>query len=478
MSSERHELRKVMGRTDIIALAFGSMVGWGWVMLAGFWVKEAGVLGAISAFIIGAIMCIFVGLTYAELTPALPLAGGELIFAYRGSGYFWAWLTGWAIAFAYVSVAAWESIAVSTAINYAFPIPNIGYLWDIAGYPVYFSWAVIGMIGAIVLTVLNHFGAKPAAIFQVMATVGLAVAGIIFIFGGIAFGSVSNMVPTFTSGAGMVAVLMMAPSMFVGFDVLPQSAEEMNIPLRQIANVLIISIIMAASWYILMIIGIALCAPPEVRDAGAVPVADSLAYAFNSPTFGKIMIAGGLCGILTSWNGFIVGGSRVLFAMGRAKMLPPIFGKIHPKHQTPTAAIILIGIFCVLSPLLGKNALVWFVNAGAFGTVVAYLMVSASFLMIRKKEPNLARPFKVRKGNVVGVISVLIGLFFLYLYLPLGHSGLIWPYEWGLVFVWFAIGAILSIVAKGSYANIPDSERELLMFGEEYARQEIVKAGK
>jgi amino acid transporter len=84
---ERAELKKVMNLKDVMSLAFGTMIGWGWIMLAGVWVAAAGVVGAVAAFIIGAILCIFVGLTYAELTPALPLAGGELVFAYRGLGY-------------------------------------------------------------------------------------------------------------------------------------------------------------------------------------------------------------------------------------------------------------------------------------------------------------------------------------------------------------------------------------------------------
>lgn len=475
MSDERHELRKVMGRTDVLALAFGSMVGWGWVMLAGYWIEEAGVIGAIIAFLIGAVMCIFVGMVYAELTPALPLAGGELVFSYRGLGYTWAWITGWAIAFAYVSVAAWESIAIATAINYVFPIPRVGYIWDVAGYSVYFSWAIIGVIGTLVLSIVNHLGVKTSAIFQVMASVGLTLTGLIFIFGGITQGGVSNMAPAFTSGAGMVAVLLAVPSMFVGFDVIPQSAEEMNIPLKQIANVLIISILMAAFWYIIMILGISLNAPPEVRNAATIPIADSLAYAFNSPLFGKIMIAGGLCGILTSWNGFMLGGTRVIFAMGRAKMLPPVFGKVHPKYQTPTAAIVLVGFLCVLSPLLGKNALVWFVDAGAFGTVVAYLMVSASFIMIRKKEPNLARPYKVKNSIIVGGGAIFTGLFFLFMYSPIVPSGgLIWPQEWGLVILWFTMGTVLAGLSNRSYSDVSDAEREMLMFGEEYARKEII----
>ena len=65
MNEERSQLRKVMGRTDVLALAFGTMIGWGWVMLSGYWVQEAGVLGAIIAFTLGGTMCIFVGLAYA-----------------------------------------------------------------------------------------------------------------------------------------------------------------------------------------------------------------------------------------------------------------------------------------------------------------------------------------------------------------------------------------------------------------------------
>ncbi len=474
MKDERQSLSKVLGRTDVLAMAFGTMIGWGWVMLAGYWVKEAGVIGAMVAFIIGAIMCIFVGLTYAELTPALPLAGGEMVFAYRGMGYVGGWVTAWAIAFAYIGVAAWEGIAISTAIDYILPIPSVGHLWDVAGYEVYFSWAIIGILGALALCVLNYFGAKTSAIFQIMATAGLVLVGIIFFFGGVAFGSTEYMIPAFTSGGGMIAVLLMAPSMYVGFDVIPQTAEEMNIPLKQIAGVLIVSIIMATAWYIIMILGISLSAPPEVRDSASVPVADAMAFAFKSPAFGKLLIGGALCGILTSWNGFIVGGTRVLFAMGRAKMLPEIFGKVHPKYKTPTASIILVGIICSLSPLMGRNALVWFVNASAFGTVVAYVLVAISFLILRKKEADLERPFKVKHGTIVGYIAVAITIFFITLYLPIGPGSLVWPYEWGLVLGWSIIGIVLAVIAKTSYGNVSDAEREYLVFGEEYSRKEII----
>ncbi|HZK02339.1 MAG TPA: APC family permease [Anaerovoracaceae bacterium] len=474
---ERAELKKVMNLRDVLALAFGTMIGWGWIMLAGEWVSAAGVLGAIIAFAIGAVLCVFVGLTYAELTPALPLAGGELVFSYRGLGYKPSWLTGWMITFAYVGVAAWEGPALVTAVDYIMPLPRFGYLWTVVDFDVYFSWVAIGSLGGLILAFLNHKGAKPAAIFQASATVAMATGGVLFFFSGVFKGSISNMVPLTTGAGGIVVVLLMVPAMFVGFDVIPQAAEEMNIPLRSIAKVLVISILMAAAWYIIMIIGISLCAPPEVREAPGIPVADSFAYVLNSPTVGKLMIIAAICGILTSWNGFIIGATRVIFAMGRAKMLPPIFGRVHPKYKTPTAAIVLVGLITCLSPLLGSNALVWFVDASAFGTVIAYTMVAMSFVALRKKEPDLERPYKIKAGGIIGIIAVAVSIFFILLYLPIFTDGLLWPYEWFMVIGWVVLGVILAALTQKAYPDVSEEEREYLMFGEDYMRSEYEYTG-
>lgn len=463
-----------MGLKDVLALAFGTMIGWGWIMMAGKWVADAGVVGAVLAFVIGAILCIFVGMTYAELTPALPLAGGILCFSYRGLGYTASWFTGWMITFAYVGVAAWEGPALMTAIDFIVPIPRVGFLWNVAGFDVYLTWVLGGVIGGVLLTALNLFGASISAVAQTLVTIALAIGGMVFFFGSVAMGSMENMLPIYTGTAGIAAVLLMVPAMFVGFDVIPQTAEEMNIPLRSIAKALIISILLAALWYILMIVGIAMAAPPDYRAASTVPVAEAFGYAMGHPLWGKFMIITAICAILTSWNGFFIGASRVIFAMGRAKMLPKIFGEVHPKYGTPYAAIILVGIISSLSPLLGSKALVWFINASSFGTVVAYLMVSASFLALRKLEPNLPRPYRVKGGMFVGVMAVLVSLFFLSLYLPIGAGALIGP-EWTMVLVWAVLGTILAVLTKKSYPNVSLSEREYLMFGQEYARKDRIK---
>jgi len=463
---------------EVLALAFGTMIGWGWIMLAGSWVGSAGWLGAVLAFGLGGVMALFVGLTYAELTPALPLSGGELVFSYRAFGYNASWFTGWMITLAYLGVACWEGPALSNALGFLFGnlLPDLGVLYSVQGSEVTGMFLLIGAVGAVVLTVLNYRGAKASAIFQTTATVAMAIGGIAFFVGGVTMGDIENMMPNFTNSSGFVAVILAVPAMFVGFDVIPQAAEEMNIPLGKMGRVMIIAISMAAAWYMLMILGVALSAPDDVtmgfvNDADSVPVADLFAYALGTPVVGKLMIIAAMCGILTSWNGFIVGASRVLFSMGRAKMLPSFFAKVHPKYGSPTVAVIFVGVLTVLSPLLGKSALTWFVDAAAFGTVIAYFMVSLSFCALRIKEPDLDRPFRTKGGLVVGIIAVIIALFFASLYIPLYSPSPLTGIEWALVGGWFILGVIFFIMNKCSkQGKAPKEDIEYLMFGDKYKR--------
>lgn len=476
MGEMRAKLEKQYSSRDILALAFGTMIGWGWVALAGAWVSGGGWLGACLAYAVGAVLCIFVGLCYAELTPALPCAGGSLVFSYRALGYKGGWVAVWATCFAYVGVAAWEGIAIATAVDYIFPIPQWGYLWTLAGKDVYLSWSAVGMVVGLFIIALNYFGGKAAVWFQTAATILLAAVGAFFFGGSVTLGSLQNLGEAFTGVKGFIGVLLMTPAMFVGFDVIPQAAEEMNIPLNKLPRILILSILLAALWYVVICYGVAMATPPAVIANSTVAVADAATYVFNNPLMGKIVIFGAVCGILTSWNGFVIGGVRILFAMGRAKMLPPVFGKLHPKHKTPSAAVLLVGAICIMSPLLGQNALIWFVNASSFGTVVTYLLVCVAFMRLREQEPDLRRPYKLPNGKLLGGIAVAISIAFTALYIPPSPQPLVWPYEWGMVIFWAVLGAVLVLCARSYSGSITEGERELLIYGKEYARKDRVTA--
>jgi amino acid transporter len=251
------------------------------------------------------------------------------------------------------------------------------------------------------------------------------------------------MEPLLVGGAaGTLGVLIMVPTLLVGFDVIPQSAEEIDLPHQQIGALLIISVTLAVGWYLLVSLGVALALPADVRAASSMATADATAAVWNSAWAGKLLVIGGIGGILTSWNAFIVGGSRVLYALSRSGMLPPLFAQLHPRFHTPVWGILFIGAISAIAPLFGRTILIWLIDAGSFAIVIAYGFVAAAFLRLRSHEPGMQRPFKVRYGRAVGWIALLLSVGLLNLYLPWSPAALIWPYEWAMVLGWVFLGAV------------------------------------
>ncbi|MBO8168374.1 MAG: amino acid permease [Thermoanaerobacteraceae bacterium] len=459
MHNEENQLVRVLGRRDVLFLAFGAMIGWGWVVLAGTWVKTAGSVGAMLAFVIGGIMVALVGLTYSELVAAMPYVGGEHVFTFRGLGTNWSFIATWAIILGYVSVVAFEAVALPTVLDYLVPGYQKVFLWNIAGWDVYLTWALVGVIGSIVITYINYIGIKMAAFVQMVFTLLIAAVGVLFITGSLFNGSGVNMQPLFVDGAkGLFAVVIMTPFMFVGFDVIPQAAEEIDLPYGVIGKLLIISVIMAAAWYILIILGVARALTPAQLSETTLATADSMAAVFGSQFWGNIMVLGGIGGILTSWNAFYVGGSRAIYAMAEAKMLPAFLAKLHPKYKTPSNAILLIGVLSTIAPFFGRKMLVWLVDAGGLSIVLAYLLVSLSFLVLRYREPDMERPFKVSYGKAVGYAAVILALGFVLLYLPGMPAALVWPYEWVIVGGWTILGIIFWIKARATFGKTASYE--------------------
>lgn len=446
---------KILGNRDVLALAFGAMIGWGWVVTTGLWINGAGSLGAILAFVIGGLLVVFVGLTYAELAAALPLAGGEHVYSYMAMGRGASFITTWAIILGYVSVVAFEAVALPTVFEYLIPKYSQGYMYTIAGWDVTATWAGVGIVGSILVTWINYRGIKLTTVINFIFTLLIIIAGLLLITGSSISGSTENMKPLFDHGVtGLLTVLIMTPFMFVGFDVIPQASEEINLPQKRIGQLLILSVIFAVVWYVAVIFGVSLVLTPAEISKSTLVTADAMAKAFGGSRFmADVLILGGIGGIITSWIGFYVGGSRAIYALANAGMLPKSLGELHPKYNTPHKAILLIGLFSTLAPLLGRPALVWLVDSGGLGLVVSWLMVAISFIILRKKEPKLHRPFKLAGGTLLGWIAAIMALGITVLYMPGMPSSLVWPYEWGIVFVWVILGAILYKLSINKYGK-------------------------
>ena len=459
---QKSKFDKVMGAWDILVIAFGAMIGWGWVINSGDWITTAGFMGSIIAMLIGGVMVFFVGLTYAELTSAMPQCGGEHVFSYRAMGPTGSFVCTWMIILGYVATSAFEATALPTVITYLFPEFNQVYLYSIAGKDIYLTTILLGVGVAVLITFINIIGAKTAAILQTVLTAIIAIAGILLVVGSAINGDGANITgQMWESGTGttlgsVFKVACMTPFLFIGFDVIPQAAEEINVPYKKIGKIMLLSIFLAVAWYLLIIFAVCYIMPQsaiaqEMSSQNGLVSAKAIEIAFRSPLMGKVLIIGGLCGIITSWNSFLMGGSRALYSMGESLMIPKMFGKLG-KHKTPEAAIILCGIACVVAPFFGRGVLVWLVDAASFGCVIAYMFVSISFCILRKKKPEMARPYKVKAGRFVGVMAVLMAGFMTLLYIvPASFSAaLVWQ-EWIVVGIWLALGAFFYFYSKKKY---------------------------
>ena len=462
MATKQSEFDKVFSAWDILVIAFGAMIGWGWVVSSGGWIQSGGVLGAALGFLVGGVMIFFIGLTYAELTAAMPQCGGEHVFSHKAMGATGSFVCTWGIILGYVSVTCFEACAFPTIVTYLFPGFLKGYLYTVAGFDVYASWLAVAIILAFFIMIINILGAKTAAILQTVLTVIIGGAGILLIVASVVNGSVDNLNGQMFVGSSsgsilknVLAVAAVTPFYFIGFDVIPQAAEEINVPLKKIGRMLILSVVLAVVFYALIIFAVGYVLDPDAIAASqtgtGLVTADAMAKAFHAKVMAKVIIVGGMCGIVTSWNSFMIGGSRAMYSMAESYMIPPCFAKLHPKHKTPINALYLMGALTMIAPLAGRKMLVWISDAGNFGCCVAYCMVSLSFLILRKKEPDMPRPYKVPAYRFVGVMAVLMSGFMVLMYcIPNSGGSLAWQ-EWIIVGSWSLLGVVFYIACKRKY---------------------------
>lgn len=463
---EDASLLKVLGNWDVLALGFGAMIGFGWVVLTGGWINSAGTLGAVLAMTAGGVIMAMVGLTYAELTAAIPKAGGEHNFLLRGMGPRWSFIGSWGIVGGYVTIVAFEAVALPRTALYLFPDLNQVRLWEVAGSEVYLTWALVGATAAVVITTINILGVKMASAAQTFVVLLLLIIALMLVVGSFTGGSLENMQPLLTGGAsGFFAVLVVVPFLFVGFDVIPQSAEEVNVPARQVGRLVVVAVILATIFYLITIVTTSSAMPADELATVDIATADAFGVLFGSDFMAKVLIAGGIAGILTSWNSLLLGASRLMYSMARSGMLPAWFGKLHPRFRTPINALLFIGGLSVLAPFLGEAMLVWLVDSGSPSIVVAYLLVSVVFLILRRREPQMDRPLRVcgrgKAGLLVGGAAVVFCVGLLSLYLP-GMPAFLDVQPWMLFGAWWLLGAFFLFRIPTGIEPGEDAEHRLL----------------
>ena len=442
-------LERVLSRWQLFAIGFGAIVGWGWIIQMGYWIDEAGPYGAMAAFAIGGVLVLLVALIYGELVSAMPFAGGEHVYTHRAFGPVVSFICSWSLLLGYMGVVGFQSIAIGIGFSYLIPGFDVLKLWTFAGQTVYGSWVAIGFLGILAITYMNYRGVEITAQVQLILATIIGISGIALVTGALTVGpSVSNAAFGGAAVLGVTTVAIQVPMLFVGFDVIPQAAEEADMSSRSLALVLLAVVATVGLFYIASIWAAGQAVPAGVLGDSLVPAATAMSAVFSSTVAGKLMTLVGIGALLTSWSAFVIGASRVVFAMADSGLLPESLATVHPEYNTPSRAIVLIGVLSMAAPWFGGNFVSSIINAGSLGIVLAWFTVALSFVALRYKEPEMERPFKLPAGYAFGIAAMAVTVFFIALYMPGAPSALLWPREWMIVLAWVVLGTVLFALSR------------------------------
>ena len=469
---DRPKLKQAVTGFGFFALAFGSMIGVGWITTLDQWFLAAGPGGAILAFLAGGGLMLLIGLCYAELTPMLPVTGGEVAYAYKAFGTSKAFLVGWFLTFGYLSVSAFEAVSIGMVLSYLFPLLNTLPLYEVYGSTVYLPHLACAFSFTGLISWINYRGVQLAMNVQIVLTFLLVACTVLFVGAGISQGSLENLQPLFSgatssdSWKGILTVFVMAPFWFVGFDTIPQAAEE-RVSGQSVARLglyIVLALLGSTAFYVVIMLGAGMVAPWQETVEHDLPTAAAFESALTSSIMVKLVLTAGVIGLLTSWNGFFLAGTRVLFALGRGRIMDRRFGEMHRRYGTPHRAIILSGLVTAFAACLGRGALIAFVDVGAFCIAVAFLGVSLSLLQLRRTHPELPRPYRLPLAPLLAGLAGVGACFILTaMVIPGSPVVLVWPIEWLILIPLCSAGLLVWFLGKRQRAEITEIERTHLI---------------
>jgi amino acid transporter len=472
------ELGEDIKARHFFALAFGCIIGVGWIILLGDWLEQAGPLGAMVAFAGGAVLIMVVGLCYAEVASLLPASGGEVVYAFEIAGTKTSFAMGWFLSLSFIATISFEAISAGWIINTLLPGTEGRILYTLGGESIRWGGLLVGLGGTVLLTFLSYRGTKSAVVFQEILTYALLLISIVFISAGILGGRVSNLEPLFAKTGtgpvlgGIAAVFIMLPFMLSGFEVIPQTVEEKapGTSLKLVGKVILLSIGAACAFYLLCILSASMAVPWKRLVSLELPAASAFKAGFRSSLLAKAVLCAGLLGIITTWNTCFIVAVRIIFSLGRARIISPAFGRIHPVFKSPYPAVLFVGAMGSLGTLLGKSAIVPVANVAGATIALAYVSTCFVLVKLRRVRPDDDRPYRIPGGVVTAAVGMLSAffMFFLALYHPFvsakGHI----PMEWIVILVWAALGLLFWFWAGKIRDTVSEAERYQLILGKTF----------
>jgi amino acid transporter len=483
-AEERTQLSKSLKPSWVWAIALGSAVGWGAFVLPTDWIGTAGPLGAVVGFVIGGALMVVIAVSYGLLIRSFPVSGGEFAYALAGFGRRHAFLCSWFLTLGYVCIVALNASALALLSRYVIPeVAERGLLYQIAGWDVYLGEVLIASASLVLFAWLNIRGASTSGRLQFIFCL-VMVAGVAAILVGVLLHPdvvMTNLTPAFpTDVSALTAVLgivAIAPWAYVGFDNVPQAAEEFDFSPAKAFRLIVFAIVVAALIYVAMIVATAAATPwtQLVESAPIWGTGDAVSGLFGG--VGIMLLALSVAmGICTGLNGFYVSASRLMFAMGRAQMVPAAFARVHPRHRTPHVAIVFTCALCLVAPWFGREALLWVVDMSAIGVTIAYAYTCfVAFKLFRWSGASQAGGELDGHGGPDGAASTarkllsllggVVALGFLALLLVPGSPAALGRESAVALLVWVVLGGVFYLARRAHNRRLSDDELAYLVLG-------------
>lgn len=452
-SENKNELKRTLGRFNLIMLGIGGIIGAGIFVLTGQAAANYAGPAIVLSFTIAGFACAFAGLCYAEFASMIPVAGSAYTYAYATLGEFIAWIIGWDLILEYLFGGAtvsvgWSGYVVSFLKDYGINIPaalcNAPFAFDSGTH----EWMLTGsflnfpaMFIVALITTLLVVGIRESANVNNIIVVVKIVVILLFIGFGLSYIMPQNLEPfipenTGTFGqfgwSGIFRASGIVFYAYLGFDAISTVAQEVKNPQRDMPWGILGSLVICTVIYILVgFVMTGMVSYTELNTSAPIAVAvdsagDSLQW-LRTPI--KIGAIAGLSSVILVQ---LLGQTRIFFSMASDGLLPGGFSKVHKRFKTPYITTIITGFFAmIVAGLFPINLLGELVS---IGTLLAFVLVCAGVLVLRYKSPELKRPFKTPLFPFVPIMGILTSVGVM-LTLP-GDT-------WIRLIVWMAIGILI-----------------------------------
>lgn len=466
---KRVVLEKSLHPAGVLALAIGSIIGWGCFILPGILMEKAGPLGAVIGLTLGGLAMLIIAKSYGYMVQKVPVSGGEFAYAYNGFGRYHAYVCGWLLTLGYLSIVPLNATALSLLAKFIAPdVFTTGYLYTLGGSEIYFGEVALASSAILIFGYLNYRGSEKVANVQVYM-VALLVAAVFVIAGGAGFAdisSISHLSPGFNPDVppllGILSVLAIAPFLFVGFDTIPQAAEEYDFAPAK-ANMLIrVSILVGGLMYVMVLLATGVVFPWQqlVAESQVWPTGYAMNVAIGRLGIVFLVVAISM-GICTGINGFFMATSRLVFSMGRAKVLPAWFIGVDKKSGSPKNAVLFTGAMALIAPWCGRNVIVWVVDMAALGTAFGYMYTCLSAYKETRKHDGMDVEIPIKSSTAL--MGGLVSLGVLLLICVPGSPGFMSLESWYAFGVWVAMGGLFYLFQAKEYSTLSDSQLDYLI---------------